>query len=264
MKTRDLIRAFISLIFFCGSIGVSAQTTLSAKVFAKPGSGKYYGKLYIPKGTKWRIAHNPVPGTEIEVYSGHIDGTNIYLRPTDLQDGGFWIDAEETDHIFIVRSTSSADVVAEKVTAAEDEAYLVYNYYYDKSDKKRNKFKFTSTAVANNELKTSSTYNTKGIYVMANPSKYGLAFLKLDPNVTSADLAKNSLFVLTRMSSSSRLNVIFGDDQTDTSDDNITTIHSIDNESLNDDVIYTLQGLRVESPQKGGLYICNGRIFIAK
>ena len=60
----------------------------------------------------------------------YVDGTDIYLSKLDVQGGYFWIDAINTDHALVVRSTSNDDVVAEVVSAEQDAMMLDEGYYY--------------------------------------------------------------------------------------------------------------------------------------
>ena len=185
----------------------------------------------------------------MEVFSGNVSGTYIYLRATDVLDGHFWIDATETDHILIVRSSSTDDVVAHEVTPEEDVSFLgkSYNYYYDATDKRRNKFFYTAETITNNELRSNETFSTKSIYVLGNPTKYGLAFLRLDADNTDCNLVRNSLYVLTKKTT--------------------TDISELDDDVVRleiDEPVYNLQGQRISVPQKGHLYIRGGRKFIAR
>lgn len=251
MKHRYIV-TYLSLLAFMSVIvlmPVSAQNTLSAKVFGLPGASKHYGKLYIPQGAKWRIAVHPSDDVAVEVYSGNVSGSYIYMRATDVLDGHFWIDATETDHILVVRSTGTDDVIAHQVTADEDAAFLGtgYNYYYDATDKRRNKFFYTTETIPNNELRSNATFNTKSIYVLGNPTKFGLAFLRLDADNTDFNLVRNSIYVLTKKNTSGISAV--GDD-----------VIRLDI----DEAIYTLQGQRVNQPRKGTLYIRNGRKYVAR
>lgn len=247
------------------SITMDAQT-ISTKVYGKTGENKYYGKLYIPKGGKWRIARTPKTNVMVTVYSSFLDGQDIYLYPVPQLIGYYWIDATETDQILMVRSKDgNDDVIAEKITDELDTEFLADGYYYfDASDKKKNRFQYATTTITNKVLRETKTYNTRDIYVMANPAKNGLAFAKLDAEGTTRNLAQGSLYVLAKKGSGTRLNVIIEEDEEGTENGNLTGIRSVETLSPDDDAIYTLQGVRVVSPKKGSLYIRNGRKFIAK
>ena len=239
---------------------IYSQSKMTVKVYGQTETGKYYGKLYIPKGGKWRIEGTPSKGTQISAYYGNLDGQDIYLIRLPKQDGGYWIDATGTDHALILRSNKADDIEVKAVTSTEDQEFLDDDYfYYDKGDAKKNRFVFTQTAITNSVLKESSTYNTRSMYVMANPAKYGLAFAKFDPEVTTKSLPANSLYVLAKKSASVRLNFIFKDDV-----DDPTAIEDILTDKRTDDAVYTLQGVRITKPESGRLYIKNGRKFIAK
>lgn len=243
-----------------------AQSTISTKVYGKAGENKYYGKLYIPKGGKWRIARIPKSGVMVTAYSSYLDGRDIYLYPLSLLMGYYWIDATTTDQTLMVRSKGSDDdIVLEKVTDEQDAAFIADGYYYfDAADKKKNRFLYATETVTNKVLRENKTYNTREIYVMANPTNNGLAFARLDAEGTTRNLAQGSLYVLAKKGSGARLNVIIEEDEEDTENGNLTGIRSVDTISPQDDAVYTLQGVRVVTPKKGSLYIRNGRKFIAK
>lgn len=261
ISKRVCLVMMLAAFLLLSSSGVMAQATLTAKVYGLETQGRYYGRLYVPKGAKWRIKRFHESDRQVTVYFASVDGSNIYLKPLFLQDGHYWIDATATDHALLVRSTTTEDVVAEAVTTEQDEAFLDDGFLYnDASDAKRNRFRYAVTKVTAEEMKDNPTFNTKVVYVMANPQKNGLAFAKVDPDVVTTGIPKGSLYVLTKKSAASRLNVVF-EDYDDVEEP--TAIEVVQSPN-HDDAIYNLQGVRVLNPVKGSLYIRNGRKYVAE
>ena len=246
----------LSALLLFATAAFCQEGTVSVKMSGLDGSGKYYGKVNIPKGKKYKVVCEPNSSTVIRVYSARIDGTNLYLTVVDHFMGAHWIDATETSHNFIVRSTTADDVKFVPVTDAEDQ--IIENdedyYYYDKADARRNVLKYTETKVPNDTLRSSATYKNKNIYVMASPAKYGLAFMLFNPMTRENDLAAKSLYVVSKSSSASRLNVIFDDaDLSETT--GLSEMKDVQYVSPN---TYNLNGQRVRQATKG-LYIMNGK-----
>jgi hypothetical protein len=238
--------------------------TLTAKVFRPAGTdGFYYGRIYVPQGGKWRVAKTPAKGVQAGVYRAYIDGADIYLSRLDSQGGYYWIDATETSHSLIVRSTSPADIIFESVSAADDAAMQAEGYYYfDKSESKKNKLATALETVLNANLAKTFNLDKRCLYVMANPAKYGLAFIQLDPTASSVDLAKNSLYITGKKVSASRLNIIFTDDMEEPVEATAIKDVKTSGTQQSDNAVYSLQGIRTAQPQKGHLYIKNGKKFV--
>lgn len=239
-----------------------AQSSITAKVYRKSTSGKYYGKIYIPKGSKYYVDFHPAKGVTTGVYSAYIDGENIYLQPVTLVEGRYMIDATSSNLAFVVRSTSSADIVA-KTVSSELSDWMDSNeyYYYDATDARRNALRYATTAVSNASLR--ADYPKKHIYVMANPARNDLAFTLLDHRGTTRDMPQNSLYIVSRKNyDSARLNIVWIDEP----DGDVTDISEVERmtDVVADDAIYTLQGVRVEEPLKRSLYIRNGRKYVAE
>ena len=270
MKKLFTLFLFSTLLLF--SEVVNAQTALTARVYGPDGAAKKYGKLYVPKGKKYCIKMRPSAGTTIGVYRAYVDGADIYLNKLDVQGGYFWIDATETAHALIVRSTSNDDIVAEVVTDEQDAMMADEGYYYfDKSEARKNKLQYASSKIDNATLLSSSTYSSKNIYVMANPKTRGLAFALLEPISSHRDLNAGSLYILSKKSSSaSQLNVVWLDD--DDSFDNpestgetiSTEINSLESSSIDDAPAYSLDGRRVMNTNRATIYIRNGRVYSGK
>lgn len=243
-----------------------AQSPISAKVSRHSATGRYYGKINIPEGSKYYIDFHPTQGVTTGVYSAYIDGDNIYLQSVALVEGRYMIDASDRDMAFVVRSTSSADIVAKPVEK-ELSDWMDANgcFYYDAIDARRNALKYATTAVSNASLV--SSYANKRIYVMANPARNDLAFAILDHQNSGRGLSSGSLYLVSRKSyTSARLNIIWLDEP-DVTFDETTAIESVSEISTaqeNDDAIYTLQGVRVGTPVGSGLYIRNGQKFFVK
>lgn len=257
-----LIGVFFLTFFVTGS---ALAQNITAKVYRPNGSdGNYYGKMHIPMGKKYRIAMFPKSGTTVGVFRSHIDGQNIYLSSVDPYGNTFWIDATEVEQNFLVRSSDGTDVVAIPVTAAEDAA-MVDNewYYFEASDAKRNRLKYATVTIPNKTLRENTTYAGKPIYVMANPLNHGLAFIRLDQVNSTRDLVAGSLYLVGKAGTGVRqLNIVFENDiETETS--GINDVPTLGPRQA-DDACYSLQGVRVEKPVKGGLYIRNGRKYVAE
>jgi hypothetical protein len=258
-----LMGAFTLMVLM--SVSVQAQN-ITAKVYRQTGtSGNAYGKLHIPQGGKYRMAMYPKSGVQVAVFRAHVDGNSIYLGFVDPYGGTYWIDATEVEQNFLVRTSDGSNVDVVPVTDAEDAEMKSKGYkYFDARKAERNDFKFSSEIIANKVLRKSSQYAHKPIYVMANPAKYGLAFAHIDQYASKdVNLPANSLYVVGDASSSVRqLEIVFGDevyDQTTGIDE-----PKISERSHFDDAIYSLQGVRVEEPVKGNLYIRNGRKYVAE
>ena len=228
--------------------------------------GKYaYGRLYIPAGTNnyYRVDAKKTDGVNtVNVFSATVDGEDIYMKPVDIQDGFFWIDATAADQVFIVRTSNISGAVDNKVdidvesVSAEEAADFEADggYFFDASDAKKNALQYVKQTIINTELQNTAPYKDKGIYVMANPKTRGLAFAKLDQFNTARDLTAGNVYVLTKKTSAARLNVIFeGDDEGEA-----TAIKSIENKKVDSDAIYNLQGVRVNNAEKG-IFIINGK-----
>ena len=96
---------------------------------------------------------------------------------------------------------------------------------------------------------------------MANPKKNNLAFAKYDQTKADAkDMAKGSVYVVTRADQYARLNVIWPED---IDEESATAIQKIENNVEANDVIYNLQGVRLNKAQKG-INIINGKKVIKK
>ena len=267
-KSCVLSKLTATAVLLLVTVCVFAQTSFTAKVYGLPSEGRYYGRLYLPKGAKWRISKAPAAGVKVTVYAGHVDGSDIYLNPVMPLAGYVWIEATTTDHIFVMRSTSTADVLVEAVTSEQDAEFLAEGYdYYDAGNAKKNRFRYAAEQVTSEVMKDNSLYNTRNSYVMANPAKNGLAFALVNPDVNTGGIPKGSLYVLTKKSSASRLNVIFTDDDDLTIEEGggTTAIRSVAPVAQDDDApVYSLQGTRVTQPLKGHLYIKNGRKFVQR
>ena len=245
------------------TLSVSAQT-ITTKVFRPDGESNYYGKLHLPKGGKYKVAMFPREGVMVGVFRTHIDGTNIYLSSVDPYGKTYWIDATEVEQNFIVRNTDGADIEAIPVSS-EEAANMEANewYYYDRSEARKNSLRYSNSVITNETLRTQSTTKGRPIYVMANPARRGLAFAYLNHEGTTRDLPAGSLYVIGKAGTAAReLNVIVEDDlEAETT--GIQTMNTAECRK-NDKAIYTLQGVRVEKPQKGSIYISNGKKFIAR
>ena len=257
-------RLFLSVVLLLSAIGLYAQSDVSVPVYRHDSNSRYYGKMFLPAGSKYYVDFHPADGVTIGVYSAYIDGENIFLQSSGLVEGRYMIDATERDMMFIVRSNTADNVVAHTVPADLSD-WMDENefFYYDATDARRNALKWATAAISNETLKTD--YPKKRIYVMANPAKNDLAFALLDHRGTSRGLAQNSLYLVSRKNYSARLNIVWTDEP-DMDDAQTTGIHEFattENPEL-DNACYTLQGVQVGEPQQGSLYIRHGKKVIAR
>ena len=239
----------------------------------KGANGKYsYGRLYVPAGTgmRYKVSAEYDEATKkngVNLFSATISGTDIYMNTVTVMEGYYWIDATETAQTLIVRTS---DVSADKVTieaeyVSEEEAQamdaegtvILDTDWFDATSAKKNALRYATSAITPAEFQNDATTYNKGIYVMANPANNNLAFAKYNQtNSATKDLAKGSVYVVTRSNQYARLNVIWPEGVDEESD--ATAIDTIENASETNDAIYNLQGVRVNKAQKG-LYIINGK-----
>ena len=269
-SNSKVLRGFVVLLLCFFSVAVSAQsTTITVKVHQQAGGGAWFGKLYVPKGNKWRISRFPKSGTIVSLYSAFLDGRTLYMEAVKVKDGAYWIDATETDHTFVVRTTGSGDdVVARPMPAEEQVPFDTHQRgykYFGLASEDDNELCYTASTIANATLRESSPYVGNSIYVMANPAKSGFAFLELDAQHTSYNMPAQSLYVLIPVMSAP-LNVVWNELPSDTNDGVQNTATGIDEitEENTDSPVYTLSGAKVKELRKGEVYLQDGRAFIAK
>lgn len=239
--------------------------------------GKYaYGRLFVPAGTGmyYKVSANKVDGKNtVNLFSAQNDGTNsdIYMVQLPIFEGYYWIDATETSQTFIVRTSNIDAAVDGKVTleaepATAEDIDMIDNdpdyYWFDKSDAKKNSLRYATSEVVNQELQNNDEFENKSIFVMANPKTNGLAFALLNQYTTTRNLAKGSIYVvaskLNPNTASARMNVIWDEDG------ELTGIKNIEAKDIQNDAIFTLQGVRVQNVKKGNIYIMNGKKYLAK
>lgn len=258
-------KIWLALALLMPAITIAAQNTISAKVYRNNPNGKYYGRIYLPKGGKYYVDFHPAADVTTGVFSAYIDGENIYLQSAILVEGRYMIDATDRDMAFIVRSTSSDDVEA-KIVDQELSDWMDENeyFYYDAIDARHNSLLYATEAISNETLM--STYPNKRIYVMANPAKNDLAFALLDHQNSRRGISKNSLYMPSRKKyTTTRLNIVWVNEP-DADYAETTGIVTVSPTSMSKDdrSVYNLQGIRVSEPVKGHLYIRNGKKFIAE
>lgn len=235
----------------------------AAKKLVAAKNGQYqYGRLYVPQAAGMLLKVDAkVSGSKngVNIFAGHLDGDNIYMKQVDTYDGYYWIDATEAAQVFIVRTSDmEATEIATEQATADEIADTENVFWYAKSDAKKNCLKYATAKVVNQELQNNAEFKNKTIYVMANPATQNLAFAKLDQYATTRDLGAGSIYVISKtdpQASAARLNVIFEDDA------EATAINKVENKVAEDDVIYNLQGVRVNKAGKG-IYIINGKKVI--
>lgn len=105
----------------------------------------------------------------------------------------------------------------------------------------------------------------KSIYSLANPANYkGCEVVKVDVSATSGKIGLNWYYMFMnnygKKGSAARV-IWMGDDEA-------TAIFGVKDNTkaaaVEDGVMYNLQGVRITAPQKGQLYIMNGKKYIAK
>lgn len=237
-----------------------------------------YGRLYIPAGAgRYKIDAKYDEATKkngVNVFYGNISGTDIYMNQLVQMDGAYWIDATEAAQTLIVRTSEvgaagdAIEVSAEPVTDEEaaqldaDEIVFLDTDWFDAAMAKKNSLRYATEEIVNAELQNNSEFKNKGIYVMANPKTRNLAFAKLDQYGTTRNMAKGSVYAVTRKASAANLTVIWpeGDDEMN---DAATAIQSIEKTVEDNEAIYNLQGVRLNKVQKG-INIINGKKVIKK
>lgn len=237
-----------------------------------------YGRLYIPAGAgRYKIDAKYDETSKkngVNVFYGNISGTHIYMNQLVQMDGAYWIDATEAAQTLIVRTSEvgaagdAIEVSAEPVTDEEaaqldaDEIVFLDTDWFDAAMAKKNSLRYATEEIVNAELQNNSEFKNKGIYVMANPKKNNLAFALLDQYKTTRNMAKGSVYAVTRKASAANLTVIWpeGDDEMN---DAATAIQSIEKAVEDNEAIYNLQGVRLNKVQKG-INIINGKKVIKK
>lgn len=257
---KILLLTFIQLLLI---VAASAQNP-TAKVYQSENGGNYYGKMYVPQGGKYKLMRNPKEGTSINLYYGNLDNTKIYVNQVVVIEDCYWIDATATSHTFIVSSTSADDVMMETVTETEDAMIndTPEYFYFNLALSRQNRFRYTEDTLSNEILRSNKTYSSKYIYVLDDSFSSGLTFTLLNPNDASApELPANSLYVLGSKKADS-LNVILEDAGVVDNPDGIKSVFQSKNVSNN--LLYNLQGKIITNPQRGSVYIRNGRKYVAR
>jgi hypothetical protein len=240
---------------------------IKANCVAQTDGSRAYGKLFVPAGTgmKYYVDAEVADGkTGVNLFSATIDGADIRMKQVDIVDGKYWIDATEKNQVFVVRiekTRESLTVEAKEATQEVIDAQptLTDDDWFDASLAKKNALRYTPSAIANQELQNNAEFKKKGIYVMANPKNNGLAFALLDQYNTKRNLAKGSLYVLSKTAIYARLNVVWEDEM----DNDATAIKNVETVSEDNDAIYNLNGVRVNGNQKG-IFIKNGKKIVVK
>jgi hypothetical protein len=236
---------------------------ITAKCVAKSGDKYAYGKLYIPAGSnmyyKVEAKKDENNVNTVNIFSATIDGEDIYMKQVDIYNGCFWIDATKANQTFIVRTSDLENLTITAVGATADEIEEINTdfYWFGQDDADKNVLRYATADIANQNLQNDPEFMNKGIFVMANPAKNGLAFIKLDQYAASQrDLAKGSVYIVTKKSSADRLNIIWSDEA-----EEATAIRTIEKANSENGAIYNLQGIRLKSAQKG-IYIQNGKKYV--
>jgi hypothetical protein len=236
---------------------------ITAKCVAKSGDKYAYGKLYIPAGSgmyyKVEAKKDENNVNTVNIFSATIDGEDIYMKQVDIYNGCFWIDATKANQTFIVRTSDLENLTITAVGATADEIEEINTdfYWFGQDDADKNVLRYATADIANQNLQNDPEFMNKGIFVMANPAKNGLAFIKLDQYAESKrDLGKGSVYIVTKKSSADRLNIIWSDEA-----EEATAIRTIEKANSENGAIYNLQGIRLKSAQKG-IYIQNGKKYV--
>lgn len=107
-------------------------------------------------------------------------------------------------------------------------------------------------------------YAPYAIYSLSNPKNYkGVDVVKVLVNATSGKIGLNWYYMFMRHfgDTGSAARVIWMDDAEATA---IFGVKENAKAAVEDNVMYNLQGVRISAPQKGQLYIMNGKKYIAK
>ena len=242
-------------------------------------NGKYaYGRLYVPAGTGmlYKVDAKYDDATKkngVNLFYANISGTNIYMNTVRQMDGYYWIDANEVAQTLIVRTSeagaAAVEVKAESVTADEKaemaaEGTVVAKDWFGATWAEMNDLQYATEDIPNTELQNNTKFKKKGIYVMANPKKYNLAFAlldqynKKDSEGKNLNMYKGSVYVVTRADQyAARLNVIWPEDDEENAATAIQSVKTVES----NDAIYNLQGVRLNKAQKG-INIINGKKVI--
>lgn len=275
MKCRTRIPTFVLM---CLTTLVAVAQNPTAHVDRQE-NGLYFGKMYVPKGAKYKLVRHPKDDTTVTLYYGNLDNTKIRVNFMVVIEDCYWIDATQTSHAFIVSSTTDDDVVMEPVTEAEDAMIndTPEYYYYNLALSRQNRFKYAEEPVSNETLRNSAPYASKYVFVMNDLATGELAFDLLDKDADSAPgLPAGSLYVLGTKQAES-LEVILEEMQVVDIGDRIRQIKNDESQSLNaksqmSNAIYDLSGRRISLPSVSavrsmlpkGLYIRNGRLILGK
>ena len=275
-KVKNRVIAFVQLLTL--ALAAVAQHP-TAQVYRMENGEMYFGKMYVPKGGKYKLERHPKDGTTVNLYYGNLDNTKIYVNLMVVIEDCYWIDATETAHAFIVSSTTADDVVMVPVTEAEDAMIndTPEYFYYNLALSRQNRFKYTEEAVTNETLCNSSLFANKYIYVMGDLAIDGITFDLLDKSDASMpDLPAGSLYVLGQKRADN-LRVILEEMEDVDNGDGIRQIKNADSQSSNaksqmSNAIYDLSGRKVSvnsvfsasSVLPKGVYIRNGKLFLRK
>jgi hypothetical protein len=261
----------VNRMTFLASEITPSEAPSAQMVAAKNGQYKY-GRLYVPQGTGmyYKVSAKVSGGKNtVNLFSGHLDGDNIYMKQVDVYNGYYWIDANDKAQVFIVRTS---DLTAETVESekASDEEIADWKstnpenvYWFAKTDAIKNCLRYATAKVINTQLQNDNEFKQKTIYVMANPAKNNLAFAQLNQYATpSRDLPAGSIYVISQTNpqvAAARLNVIFEDGI----EEEATGIKTLNVENDMNGDTYDLRGVRVNAAYKG-LVIKNGKKMIQK
>ena len=243
----------------------AAAEPVTFNVYGTATSTYFYGKMKSNK--KLAIAKtDEETGDQIEVYSAFVDSEDqaIYMDRLSLDDGEYVVKANEA---VIIRVKNPSATTAHP-TIDGGKVAVVKAYQTDKYNTMRyvpqgggsyrliNDLKETNKIFSSDYIGTN--YVGKTLYAMANPAKVGE--LVFDPVAKTSYLPKGALFVETEeTASSANLRVVW----LDGSDDATAILDIIENNKVNNDAIYNLQGVRVDASYKG-IVIKNGKKMLQK
>ena len=229
--------------------------------------GQYwYGKHYNAT-ENYKIAKEAEDGATVIVYGAYVDQYDkaIYMEQLHIINGYYWIPKNVP---VVVKSTTATAVTADKYITTESSMNLFDATHYV-SEISYLDAETAGTALMNNTndinwslvTPAAEINNTNyDLYAMAKPEKHNIKWLSFKASTT---LPAGTFYVRCEKDAAparGELTVIWTDGSEET-----TGIENVNNADLqNDGMLYNMQGIRVNAPVKGQIYIQNGKKFMMK
>jgi hypothetical protein len=191
----------------------------------------------------------------VKLFSVYVDGDNAYFQACRTYNGKYFVAAGE--HVIL------------KTTEAKDVNYVIDSYagsgWKDPDADQCVGFDDVKCLWADGVLgdiqrdlrMTAKDY----LYRLTNTTGLGFGFTEYSGTTIKA----GQFFVkCTKAPAAGRLNTVWLDEDGNVIDGEATGIETVKNIDANNGAIYNLQGVRVDNPTKGGLYIQNGKKIVVK